>query len=151
MRSASADVTLPVFADRADERFRLLFIGLICKLESAIGVFTALVFGVSWPAASPLEEDADDVRKDVREEARRIKSDVPTTLDSIFVITTACKVLSCGFKQTSSESSGVLPSKLERLGIEDAMRKERRLGRVGTDGRLSVDNESGRSQPSILY
>ena len=68
------------------------------------------------------------MRKDVREEARRIKSDVSTTLDSIFGITTACKVLWWDIKQTSLGSSEVLPSKSERLGIEDAMSKERRLG-----------------------
>jgi hypothetical protein len=140
-------VSLTAFGDGADERFRLLFTGPICKLESAPGVFTTLVSGVSWPVGSPLEEDAEDVRKDVREEVRRIKSDVPTTLGSIFETTTACKVLRCGIKQVSSSgSSEVLLSKLERLGIEDAMRKERRLGRVGTDGWLLVDTEFGRSQ-----
>ena len=66
-------MSLTAFADRADERFRLLFTRPICKLESAPGVFTALVSGVSLPAGSPLEEDEEDVRKDVREEARRIK------------------------------------------------------------------------------
>ena len=83
-RSSSADVSLTVIVDRADERFRLLFNGPICKLESASGVFTALVSGVSWLVGSPLKEDAEDVRKDVREEVRRIRSDVPTNLGSIF-------------------------------------------------------------------
>jgi hypothetical protein len=131
---------LTTLADRADERFRLLFTGPICKLESAPGVFTTLVSGVSLPVGSPLEEEAEDVRKDVREEALRIKS-----VDCIFGITTACKVLLWGITQPSSGISERLASRLERLGIEDAMRKERRLGRVGTDGWLLREAESGSS------
>ena len=56
------------------------------------------------------------MRKDVREEARCIKSDVSTTLGSIFDITIACEVLWCGIKRTSSlGSSEVIPSKSKRL------------------------------------
>ena len=58
-------------------------------------------------------------------------------------MTTACKVLWRGVKLASSGSSEVLPFELERLGIEDAMRKERRLERVWEGGRLLVDTESG--------
>ena len=122
---------MTAFVDKADERFRLFFTGPNCKLESSPGVFTTLVSGVSWPAGSPLEDDEEDVRKDVREEAHRIKS-----VDCIVGITTACKVRWRGTSET--------------VGIEDAMRKERRLGRVGTDGRLLTDTESDRSQRTVL-
>ena len=84
---------LTVFADRAGERFRLLFTSRFCKLKSAAGVFTALVAGVSWPTGSPIVEDAEDVREDVREEACSLKSGIPTTLGSIFWVATARKSL----------------------------------------------------------